>query len=323
MDLLVEQSRDVDDLVFGLSHSLVRATEVVENARLREADVDPFQIAHVADVARAADAGDRENAQIVAVVENLCEIVGHLQIGIVGIGTPGDQPDGVQVGLLVPVNSHGDKMLGVADPLEIGRFVFDGFRDGIGPAIIVPAPPSAPGHGDHVLNRELAVLILQIPDILSNDRRRFAICVVHAFKIQNIGVQIAVTELLGSAVDRVERGFQSIASYLCLHALDHRDGLFPCTELGGTRGNSRQSERERQQESAEGEVHRIPPAELFFLGSCLLSAWTQALGTWAQPTTGALRLGASIQLQKNFAEPVSKIEPPIWLKFASIAATPT
>src|SRR5258707_1977905 len=83
MHLLGKQLGNISDLAVGLAHPFVRTTEIVENAGLREADINALHIAHVANVAGSTDADDRKNTEIVAVVENLRQIVGHLQIGVV------------------------------------------------------------------------------------------------------------------------------------------------------------------------------------------------------------------------------------------------
>src|SRR5215469_8611405 len=53
MGLLIEELGNIDDLVFGLAHPFIRAAEAIENAGLRETDVDALKVAHIANISRA------------------------------------------------------------------------------------------------------------------------------------------------------------------------------------------------------------------------------------------------------------------------------
>ena len=103
---------------------------------LREADIDASQVPHVADVLGSTDAGDRENAKIVAVIEDIREIVRDLQIGIVRVRTAGYQTNCIFVGLLVFIYADTDEI--IAHPFDPGRLVLDGFCDGVEPAVVDP-----------------------------------------------------------------------------------------------------------------------------------------------------------------------------------------
>src|SRR5215472_11549879 len=118
MYFLGEQRGDIDDLVIIDAHELVRPPEIVQDAGLRNANVDAFQIAYVANVLRSAYADHRENAKVILVVEHCSQIVRHLQVSIVRVRASGYDGDRVLVGLLASVDSNTYDV--VADALDIG-----------------------------------------------------------------------------------------------------------------------------------------------------------------------------------------------------------
>ena len=69
MHLLVVELGDVDDLVVDIA-DLARAAEGIQQIRLRDAEIDALEEADVADVLAAALADDRQDAEIVAVIEH-------------------------------------------------------------------------------------------------------------------------------------------------------------------------------------------------------------------------------------------------------------
>ena len=94
---IVGKLGDVVDLVGNVA-KLARAAEFAEHARDRNAEIDALEIANVADVLRAALADDRQDAEIVAVVENRRQVVGKREPSRVDIaGNDGDRV-GVDLG---------------------------------------------------------------------------------------------------------------------------------------------------------------------------------------------------------------------------------
>jgi len=85
MDFLVEQLGDVDDLVVKLAQPLLSA-EVVEDVWSASADIDAAHGSARRGCCAGADAGNRQDAQVVTVVETSAEIVCHLQVGVVELG---------------------------------------------------------------------------------------------------------------------------------------------------------------------------------------------------------------------------------------------
>jgi len=92
--LLVEQLGDVDDLVVDRT-DLVGALEVGQQVRLRDAEIDALEETHVLDVLPTALADDRQDAEVVAIVEHRREIVGDRHIGGVEIA----RDDGDRIGI--------------------------------------------------------------------------------------------------------------------------------------------------------------------------------------------------------------------------------
>ena len=74
--------------------------EIVQHVRLRHRDVDLLQIEQVVEVGGGAIGGDRDDAQIVAVVEDLRHLVGERHIGARQL------PAGDADGPGIPANPH-------------------------------------------------------------------------------------------------------------------------------------------------------------------------------------------------------------------------
>ncbi len=74
------QTDDVVDPVFEVGDLALRA-EVLEHVRLGHRDVDLPQIKQVVEIGSRAIGDDRNDAQIVAVVENLRQLVGEGHVG--------------------------------------------------------------------------------------------------------------------------------------------------------------------------------------------------------------------------------------------------
>src|SRR5579871_202026 len=250
MDLFIEQLGDVDDLVFGLPHAFIGAAEVVEDAGLRQADVDAAQVAHVADVARAANAGDRQDAQAVIVVEHLGEIVGYLEVGVARIGAAGDDADRILVGLLVPVDADADEI--IAHALDPAGYVVDRIGDRIGPAIVAPAVIGrGRGNPDPFPCDEFPVLIFQINKMLASDGWKQGISHIRAVREPvHPGIQVAVDERL--VVDGLESRIRPVLPELFLHTPGHRSSLVPGAELDGEYGlQGRRDERSPKNQGRE------------------------------------------------------------------------
>jgi hypothetical protein len=82
--LLVEQLGNVDDLVVDIA-DFAGAPEGVEQARLGDAEIDALEEADITDVLCTALADDRQDAELVAVIEDGRDVVGDRQIGGVDI----------------------------------------------------------------------------------------------------------------------------------------------------------------------------------------------------------------------------------------------
>ena len=74
------QANDVIDLALEVENFPLRA-EILENVRLGDRDVDLPQIEQIVEVGRGAIGDDRNDAQIVSVVEDVRELIGEGHIG--------------------------------------------------------------------------------------------------------------------------------------------------------------------------------------------------------------------------------------------------
>ena len=80
MDLGSGQAKNVIDPLFEVA-DLAMGAEIVQHVGLRHRDVDLLQIEQVVEVGGGAIGDDRDDAQIVAVVENLRHLVGERHVG--------------------------------------------------------------------------------------------------------------------------------------------------------------------------------------------------------------------------------------------------
>lgn len=94
MHLLVKELGDVRDFVVDRP-DLLGHPEFIQEDRLGDAEIDPFQKTDVAQVLPAAFADDRQDAKLVAVVEHRREIVGDRQVGAVDVAR--NDRDGIGV----------------------------------------------------------------------------------------------------------------------------------------------------------------------------------------------------------------------------------
>jgi hypothetical protein len=69
MHFLIEELGDVDDLVVDIA-KLAACPELGQDRGHRDPKVDALEVAHVADVLLAAPPDHREDAEIVAAIEN-------------------------------------------------------------------------------------------------------------------------------------------------------------------------------------------------------------------------------------------------------------
>src|SRR5262249_12594804 len=121
-------------------------------------------------------------------------------------------------------------------------------------------PARAPGYGDHSLSEVFAVLILEIIDVLSDDRRRLSISTHQSIEFENERIEVAIVELLRSVVHRPACRLQTVLLDFHLHPLDHCERFLPGAELGGTDRRREDHQHQRTDESDCSEAHRIPPA---------------------------------------------------------------
>ncbi len=84
MHFFIEQLGHINDFVIDVA-DLVALPELIENDRLGDAEIDPFEEAHIADILPAALPDHRQDAEILAVVENGREVVRDRQISGVGM----------------------------------------------------------------------------------------------------------------------------------------------------------------------------------------------------------------------------------------------
>src|SRR5579871_1528255 len=190
--LFIEQLGDVDDLVVILAERLIGAAKAVKHAQLGEADVHPFEIPHVANILRTADADDRQDPEPVGVVEHVRHIVRDLQVSVVRAGAAGNDRYGIFVDLLVSVNADDDAIIRIAHSFDIARFIVDLLSDGTEPSKIDPA---LSGFADRYLflHEIFAVLVAEIPQIGTRRHRRDdAIRHDDAVLVDDVGVKIAV-----------------------------------------------------------------------------------------------------------------------------------
>src|SRR5215470_20153207 len=108
MHLFVEQFGNIHDFVVVLAERLVGAAKAVENAQLSKSDVHAFQVAHVANVLVSPDADDRKNPKAVRVIEHGGQIIGHLQISVIGARTAGNDGNRILVDLFISVDADAD-----------------------------------------------------------------------------------------------------------------------------------------------------------------------------------------------------------------------
>ncbi len=97
VEFLVEQLCDVDDLVIDAAY-LIAAARRAEQDRLRDAEIDALEEAHIAEVLPAALADHRQDTEFVAVVEHGRQIVGDRQIR--GVEIARDDRDRIRVDAL-------------------------------------------------------------------------------------------------------------------------------------------------------------------------------------------------------------------------------
>src|ERR1700730_1550325 len=262
MNLLVKQLCNVNDLIIDLAHPLVGSAEVVENVGLRQADIDTSQIAYVANISRAADSGDWQNTQIVAVIEHVRKIVCHLQIGIVRIRTARYKANRILVGLLILIDADAHEI--IAHSLDISRFIFDRFRDRIEPAVVAPAVSGrSRGNFNELLDHEFAVLILEIKEILAPDRRSNTVGNTKTRQLGDEGIKVAIGKPRRLVVDRSKSSFRSFLLEFFLHALEHRQRFFPGAKLSSTQRERRRSEYQDNPKNDDGETHCNPHNSTF------------------------------------------------------------
>src|SRR6185437_12147466 len=97
----------------------------------------------------------------------------------------------ILVGLLVFIDSNADKI--VSHPFDQGRLVFDGFRNGIEPSVVDPTMSGGSARSsDELLDHELAVLILQIKQVLSPHRRGDPVGNAKTGQFGDKGVEVTV-----------------------------------------------------------------------------------------------------------------------------------
>ncbi len=246
MHFFVEQLGDVDDFVVILAERLVGAAKAVKHAQLGEADVHPFQVAHVANILRAADADDRQNPELVGVVEHGCHIIGDLQVGVIRAGAAGNDRDGVFVDLLVSVDADADAITRIADSLDIGRFIVDLLGEGAEPSEIDPAL-SGFARCHLFPHKVLAVLVAEIPQIGAR-RHRGNRAVGHdgAILVDDVGIKVAVDCSGRFAFDRLKRAVRTKLLEHLLHAMHHRHGFVTRAEFrnGASRARCREQAKE-------------------------------------------------------------------------------
>ena len=97
VQLFIEELGDIDDLIVDRT-DLIRALEIRQQIRLRDAEIDALEEAHVLDVLAAALPDYRQDAEFVAIVEHRGHVVRDGHIRRVGIAR--DDRDGIGVDAL-------------------------------------------------------------------------------------------------------------------------------------------------------------------------------------------------------------------------------
>ena len=85
------QADDVIDPIVEIGNFPVSA-EIVKHVGLGDRDVNLLQIKQIVEVGRGTVGDDRDDAQVVAVVEHFCQLVGERHVGAREL--PASNPDG-------------------------------------------------------------------------------------------------------------------------------------------------------------------------------------------------------------------------------------
>ena len=115
------------------------------------------------------------------------------------------------------------------------------------------------GGPDKFLNHELAVLVLEIKQVLSPHRRRDAVGNAKTRQFGHKGVKVAICISWGLAVDGLEGRFGALFLEFLLHAPDHRQCFIPGPELGRAHRKCHRDQSEYDRQNRNNTRHLISP----------------------------------------------------------------
>src|SRR5262245_27886171 len=114
---------------------------------------------------------------------------------------------------------------------------------------------------NELLNHELAVLILEIKQVLSPHRGKDPVCNAKTCQLSHKRIKVAIGKSGGFVVDGPEGGVGPLLLEFVLHASDHRPGLVSGAELDGScrqcRRKPSQYDRQNRCSSRHGLLQRL------------------------------------------------------------------